>query len=187
MYPDDLPKGKRLPILSEQQGHRCCYCGRPFGELPRNVRGMLYLDPRPSIEHVIRLADGGRRVWANEVAACRGCNAARGAMDPNAFFELVQSGHDAMRRTLRTRGTVRRGIARPQGWRARALVTLGEVVMTAQRKEYFALVYGPWPKIARPGASIQRKRKGGPREPRQRDFVGHEVQPGTFAMAKSKS
>lgn len=102
MYPDNLPRRERAAILSEQQGHRCCYCGVRFSEqMPADIR--LYLDPRPSVEHVVRLADGGEKNWWNEVAACRGCNSARGKIRPERFYEIVSTlGTTEIRRVLRT-------------------------------------------------------------------------------------
>lgn len=162
-----LPRADRARLLAEQQGQRCCYCGVRFqDEMPADLR--LYFDPRPSVEHLIRIADGGKRVWQNEVAACRGCNSARGDMAPGKFYELVSRGDlDALRRTLRTSISVKR--------RSRATLrkigpayqnvlhkgpwppVIGELPMTPKRRQYFSLVYGPWPKTT--GTPGKRRRR----------------------------
>lgn len=89
----------RLEILCEQQGHRCCYCGVRFPDAPDgkslkkcNWKNAMQADPllaptMPTIEHVVRVADGGRKVWENEVAACVGCNSRRHDVDAYEFFE----------------------------------------------------------------------------------------------------
>lgn len=75
---------KKIEILCEQQNHRCCYCGVRFDDT----------DPMgpwcASIEHVIRLCDGGSRTWDNEVAACRRCNSGRGNHDAVTFYGLIK-------------------------------------------------------------------------------------------------
>jgi hypothetical protein len=60
-----------LARLSEAQNWRCCYCGcrMEFGS-PRL---------RPTFEHVIPKACGGRDTLENLVAACISCNVARGS------------------------------------------------------------------------------------------------------------
>ena len=78
------PHRHKLAILSEQQNHRCCYCGVRFSD-------QLNLSTSASIEHVIRLCDGGARAWNNEVAACRRCNSSRGAVDAMLFYEMRET------------------------------------------------------------------------------------------------
>ena len=41
-----------------RDGHRCGYCG----------------EPADSIDHVLPRSRGGKNVWENVIAACRGCN-----------------------------------------------------------------------------------------------------------------
>jgi hypothetical protein len=73
---------KKLEILSEQQGHRCCYCGVAFVRL---VLGVSH-PHAPTIEHVKRLADGGAKSWDNEVVACKFCNNSRGETEAEAWY-----------------------------------------------------------------------------------------------------
>lgn len=98
--------------------------------MPDDLR--LYFDPRPSVEHVVRIADGGGRTWHNEVAACRGCNSARGEISPTEFYRSAET----------LRGLAYRKVNRRfgAGWP----VKLGELPMTPGRQEYFDLVWGPW-------------------------------------------
>jgi 5-methylcytosine-specific restriction endonuclease McrA len=160
MYGDDLARRSKLEILSEQQGHRCCYCGTRFTEEPpSDIR--LYHDPRPSIEHVIRIADGGAKSWDNEVAACRGCNRCRGEMDPHIFFDLVRQGDmEALRQALRTSVSAKRRsreTLRAQGPGYRLVQqkgkwppAIGELEMTPARQRYFDEVYGVWQQPSHP-------------------------------------
>ena len=73
----------KLEILSEQQNHRCCYCGTRFSDI-------LQSPASASIEHVIRLCDSGTRTWENEVAACRWCNSSRGDIPADVFYQQVE-------------------------------------------------------------------------------------------------
>lgn len=84
----------KLEILSEQQNHRCCYCGIRFVDPPDSANlkkrhWKRHLDGHPrmaSIEHVVRLIDGGQRIWENEVAACADCNQRRQHVDAYSFY-----------------------------------------------------------------------------------------------------
>lgn len=109
----------KAAALSEAQNHRCCYCGVRFAEGADHPASM-------TIEHLVRRADGGRREWLNEVAACRSCNNMRHELDPMAFESLIRGGrfqgyHDdpallkRLRRdlkVLRRRGRVAAGRSR---------------------------------------------------------------------------
>lgn len=53
--------------LSEQQNHRCCYCGVRLTDC-RNA---------PTIEHILPQCYGGTDLVSNLVVACLGCNNAR--------------------------------------------------------------------------------------------------------------
>lgn len=60
--------------LAERQNHRCCYCGErtcAFGPKKR----------RPTLEHVVRKADGGTDDLDNLAMACADCNERRGDVD----------------------------------------------------------------------------------------------------------
>lgn len=67
--------------LSEQQNHRCCYCGlrmtAPGERCPREV----------TIDHVVPKCEGGTADWENVVAACWLCNMQRGNSSATAFYE----------------------------------------------------------------------------------------------------
>lgn len=86
----------KIDILSEQQGHRCCYCGEPFLDPPDSVVGRRQthhwrsITNHPhiaTIEHIKAKANGGKAEWENEAAACYRCNTNRGKMDALYFFE----------------------------------------------------------------------------------------------------
>jgi hypothetical protein len=74
------PWPRNLVRLCEAQNWRCCYCGCRFGDVPN-------ADDYPSTDHVVPLSMDGERTWENEVAACRRCNALRGATDAFEFFD----------------------------------------------------------------------------------------------------
>ncbi len=56
--------------LFRRDGNLCMYCGQHYadGDLTR--------------DHLVPLSRGGRDSWSNVVAACRGCNHAKGARTP---------------------------------------------------------------------------------------------------------
>jgi 5-methylcytosine-specific restriction endonuclease McrA len=58
--------------LSESQNWRCCYCG---------VKTNLNTEPKATIEHVKRIADGGTDEYFNLVMACEKCNNLKGDID----------------------------------------------------------------------------------------------------------
>jgi 5-methylcytosine-specific restriction endonuclease McrA len=111
---------KKLDILSEQQNHRCCYCGVRFLSPPEwaNTRKRHWkraLDGHPqmaTIEHVVRLVDGGLRIWDNEVAACTDCNHRRQEVDAIEFFEhrgAIMAERKAQKRATKRREAKKRG------------------------------------------------------------------------------
>lgn len=57
--------------LSEQQNHRCCFCGVRMGY-------GLGLDVQPTFEHVLPRSHGGSDSLDNLVIACHRCNTTRG-------------------------------------------------------------------------------------------------------------
>ena len=64
-----------VPPLSNRElflrdDHLCMYCGREFP---------VYLLTR---DHLVPLSRGGTDCWSNVVAACRGCNHAKGSRTP---------------------------------------------------------------------------------------------------------
>ena len=59
--------------LSEQQNHRCCYCGRQTRMDVPISHPLL-----ATFEHVQRRADNGSDDESNLVIACRECNGLRG-------------------------------------------------------------------------------------------------------------
>lgn len=69
--------------LCEAQNWRCCYCGI-------RCDGPLDAHDSPTIEHVVPTAAGGRRVWANEVMACKLCNGGRSSMRTDKYMQLVK-------------------------------------------------------------------------------------------------
>jgi 5-methylcytosine-specific restriction endonuclease McrA len=54
--------------LVKKQRFKCFYCGLRFGDCPER---------RATLEHVIRLVDGGYDKRSNMVAACHKCNQER--------------------------------------------------------------------------------------------------------------
>ena len=79
------PRGRAAlrSILSEAQGHRCCYCG-----IALRAGGVRH--DSETLEHVIPVAAGGRDEWLNTVVACRCCNLGRGPMLATSYFDLVR-------------------------------------------------------------------------------------------------
>ncbi|GAB3344174.1 HNH endonuclease [Modestobacter lapidis] len=73
MPPD---RAARLQAALERDGPTCIWCGREFA-------GLVL----PTTEHVVPRVKGGPSWLANEVAACRRCNAARGHTAPVEWLE----------------------------------------------------------------------------------------------------
>lgn len=58
-------------VLSERQGHRCCYCGRGMNDTHNS-------SIQCTLEHVIPESRGGATDLWNCVVACAKCNRTRG-------------------------------------------------------------------------------------------------------------
>lgn len=75
-YSRDAGDERLVPPLSNREiflrdKHLCMYCGR---ELPGHLL---------TRDHLVPLSRGGADCWSNVVAACRGCNHAKGARTPD--------------------------------------------------------------------------------------------------------
>ena len=101
-----LVRRKRVWKLSEQQNHRCCYCGcltwihdgtgefdYPF-EIDR-LRGMTN-NQQATADHYTPLSKGGKDTLANMIMACVRCNKNRSNSPAEAFWEAVQGGRKGM-------------------------------------------------------------------------------------------
>jgi len=69
-------RAERLTEVLERDGDSCIWCGRVLGGLVA-----------PTTEHVVPRLKGGPSWLANEVAACRRCNAERGHRAPVDWLE----------------------------------------------------------------------------------------------------
>ncbi len=87
---------QRLTRLSEQQGHRCCYCGKHTWSAHYGETGIW--QDMATVEHIKCKIDGGTNRKDNIVMACSECNNHRGKDNPIIFmyeklglldFELV--------------------------------------------------------------------------------------------------
>lgn len=67
---------ERLQHVLARDGTTCVWCGR-------ELRGLV----APTTEHVVPRVKGGPSWLANEVAACRRCNAERGHASPVQWLE----------------------------------------------------------------------------------------------------
>ena len=72
-------KGRELRRrIGESQNWRCCHCGERFVDEPGHRLSM-------TLDHVVPRSRGGGSGWRNLVAACLGCNGARGDAPAVAF------------------------------------------------------------------------------------------------------
>lgn len=71
-----MDRAARLALALEHQDGRCLWCGRTFGRLIT-----------PTTDHLIPRLKGGPSITANEVAACRRCNADRGHIAPVEWLD----------------------------------------------------------------------------------------------------
>lgn len=91
-------KFRKIVILSEQQNHRCCYCGCVMF-IAKSQTQFKRINAA-TIEHVVPKAQKGVKDYENEIAACRLCNNIRSADDPYEFYEWRQLHLDDDVRTL---------------------------------------------------------------------------------------
>ena len=183
MMPREM-SARRLQLCAEQN-HRCAYCGLAFIYNAGSAHPLA-----PTIEHVIRLADGGLRVWENEVAACWSCNNRRGEIEAVAYYhvvrELIEAGTVMPLETARQK---RRHAGKKK-------VPLAPIAtrLTEKQVAYFRFVYGigiareiavtaGQPELAPSELSSVTARLSRGERRRLRDFVGHSVQFGEFRAA----
>lgn len=74
----------RLRKLSEQQNHRCCYCGKHTWSLHYGEDGDW--QDMSTIEHIRCRVHGGTNKKGNLVMACSECNNLRGRKNPIIFL-----------------------------------------------------------------------------------------------------
>ncbi len=74
--PAQPARGERLRAVLTRDRATCTWCSRPFGEFVT-----------PTTDHLVPRVKGGPSWLANEVAACRRCNGARGHAAPVAWLE----------------------------------------------------------------------------------------------------
>jgi len=85
-----LAEARRRKLLrcSEQQNHRCCYCGRHTWHPSYGETGRKNL--AATLEHVHTRREGGTDSMNNLVMACSGCNNGRGDhFGAVEFYEMV--------------------------------------------------------------------------------------------------
>ncbi|MGW5339209.1 HNH endonuclease [Rhodococcus pyridinivorans] len=71
-----MDRATRLSLALDRQDGRCLWCGREFGRLIT-----------PTTDHLVPRLKGGPSITANEVAACRRCNADRGHVAPVEWLQ----------------------------------------------------------------------------------------------------
>jgi HNH endonuclease len=75
---------KRLMKLSEQQNHRCCYCGKHTWSSHYGEDGRW--QDMATIEHIQCRKHGGTNKKGNIAMACSQCNNTRARMNPVVFL-----------------------------------------------------------------------------------------------------
>lgn len=79
----------RRTVLFQAQTMLCFYCQQPMLEhVPRADRRLRLR--QATLDHLTPFAHGGTRGFHNEVAACWGCNQARGTQSWLLFFCLKE-------------------------------------------------------------------------------------------------
>lgn len=74
--PNNRRKRGWIRILIQKQGLKCCYCGV---EMHNSNDGPP--ERRVTLEHLHRLAEGGKNTIGNVALACYACNVGRGSVD----------------------------------------------------------------------------------------------------------
>jgi 5-methylcytosine-specific restriction endonuclease McrA len=89
--PQQPDRRDRLVRAVAREGDRCFWCRRPFSRLVP-----------PTTDHLIPRVRGGPSWQANEVAACRRCNAERGHRSPSDWLTACEErGWEPDRRATR--------------------------------------------------------------------------------------
>lgn len=70
----------RIGLLKKAQGTLCCYCDCQMVEIKR-VEGQTPPKDSMTLEHLLRVEDGGSHDLDNLALACYECNTKRGAID----------------------------------------------------------------------------------------------------------
>lgn len=78
--PRQSARRDRLEQAVERDGDGCFWCRRPFGRLVP-----------PTTDHLVPRVRGGPSWLANEVAACRRCNADRGHRSPSDWLNECEN------------------------------------------------------------------------------------------------
>lgn len=78
------PKGI-LEELCEMQNWRCDYCRRSMRRKARKDKSWL----TATLDHVVPISRGGRNQRSNLVAACSGCNSAKGSMSADEYRAAI--------------------------------------------------------------------------------------------------
>lgn len=78
-----------LHVRVHQQEHRCFYCGTLMIYEKRHDDDKYRNPRRATRDHVIPLSKGGPNEAHNIVAACLGCNTAKGDMTAEEFKESL--------------------------------------------------------------------------------------------------
>lgn len=81
--PNRRERRNRIRRLIAAQDGKCAYCTRPF-----KTFGFL----RPTVDHVVPKSAGGTFGEGNAVAACYGCNQAKGTMTPDEYRARLAGG-----------------------------------------------------------------------------------------------
>lgn len=76
------------------QGGFCHYCGKAMQPMPE-VRLGTISKRTVTLEHLKPQSEGGRTTLENCVAACRGCNEARGNMPAEQWDALLSAMNEA--------------------------------------------------------------------------------------------
>jgi hypothetical protein len=81
-------------VLSEQQNHRCCWCGTRMCEAQGTPDSA-------TIEHITPLSKGGEDRPHNFAVACAYCNHRRGSMTVDTFMKIAVECRTSADRRLR--------------------------------------------------------------------------------------
>ncbi len=75
---------ERIKKLSEQQNHRCCYCGKHTWCKHYGETGPAH--DMATVEHLVPRDKGGTNRKGNIVMACSKCNQERDQMNPGLYM-----------------------------------------------------------------------------------------------------
>jgi 5-methylcytosine-specific restriction endonuclease McrA len=127
---------RRTARLSEQQNHRCCFCGRhTFLALEEKGKKSKWL--MATMEHINPIGNGGSEKYENTAMSCDRCNNLRGTTDAIKFYEIMQD-------PIKRKSYLKNRVKRPGELRQRALTKANKTVFVMATYRFLFPILSPY-------------------------------------------